>query len=107
MMKNISQMMKQAQQLQGKMSEAQEKVAKIECDGSSGGGMVSVTLGGKYDLKKLKIDKSIMEDGDVEMIEDLIVAAYQDAKKKVEKESEELMKDATGGINIPGLQLPF
>lgn len=100
-------MMKQAQQLQGKMAEAQEKVAKIECEGSSGGGMISLTLGGKHELKNLKIDKSIMEDGDVEMIEDLIVAAYHDAKKKLDKESEDLMKDATGGINIPGLQLPF
>jgi hypothetical protein len=107
MMKNFSQMMKQAQQLQGKMAEAQEKIAQLEAQGASGGGLVNITLGGKIDLKSISIDPSLLKEEDVEMLEDLILAAFHDAKVKIEKEVEEHMKNATGGLNISGLQLPF
>jgi DNA-binding YbaB/EbfC family protein len=107
-MVNIGNMMKQAQQLQKKMAEAQEKLDSIEVEGVSGGGMVKVTATAKGDIKRIKIDDTLMSKEEKEMTEDLIVAAINDAKKKGESASQEEMKSVTGGIPLPpGMKLPF
>jgi nucleoid-associated protein EbfC len=106
-MKNLGAMMKQAQQMQSKMAEMQEQLAAVEMTGSSGGGMVSVTLNGKAEARAVKIDRAAMGD-DNEMLEDLIVAAINDAKAKVDAHAKEKMSELTGGIELPpGMQLPF
>lgn len=105
---NINKLMKQAQEMQQKMSEMQEKLANTEYEGSSGGGMVTVTITGKGTLVKLKVDPSIVDKEDVEMMEDLIVAAFNDAKKKADDSAEDAMSSMTGGLNLPpGFKLPF
>ena len=107
-MKNLGQLMKQAQEMQAKMGELQAKLAEAEVTGQSGGGMVEVTLNGKFDLRRVKIDPSIAKPDDVEMLEDLIVAAFADAKAKAEAQVQEEMKKLTGGLNLPGgFNLPF
>ena len=107
-MKNIGQMMKQAQQMQAKMAEMQEQLANIEVTGSSGGGMVQVTLSGKGDARRMKIDPSLLDPDDVEVLEDLVIAAINDAKAKVEAVMAEKMAEVTGGLQLPpGLSLPF
>lgn len=107
-MKNLGQLMKQAQEMQAKMGELQAKLAEAEVTGQSGGGMVEVTLNGKFDLRRVKIDKSIAKPDDVEVLEDLIVAAFADAKAKAEAQVQEEMKKLTGGLNLPGgFNLPF
>ena len=107
-MTNIGNMMKQAQQLQKKISEAQEKLKSIDVEGSSGGGLVRVIVSAKGDLKKINIDESIIKPQEKEIIEDLILAAINDAKKKAEEVSTEEMKKLTGGIPLPpGFKLPF
>ncbi|HEY0524826.1 MAG TPA: YbaB/EbfC family nucleoid-associated protein [Stellaceae bacterium] len=107
-MKNFGNMMKQAQQMQAKMAEMQAQLENVEMTGQSGGGMVQVTLGGKGDLKKLKIDKSLVDPEEVEVLEDLIVAAFNDAKARVETHVAQEMSKLTGGLNLPpGLKLPF
>jgi len=105
-MLNIQGLMKQAQMMQKKMQEEQEKLAKTEVTGSAGNGLVTIVLNGKSEMKKLSIDKSLATD-DVEMLEDLILVAYNDAHQKVENLAEESMKSATGGVNLGGLKLPF
>ena len=107
-MKNLGQMMKQAQQMQAKMAEMQAQLERVEMTGAAGGGMVQVTVGGKGDLKKLKIDKSLIDPNEVEVLEDLIVAAFNDAKSRVEQHIAQEMAKLTGGLNLPpGLKLPF
>jgi DNA-binding YbaB/EbfC family protein len=107
-MKNLGQMMKQAQQLQAKMGELQAQLASIEVTGSAGGGMVNVVLSGKGDVRKVKIDPSIIDPNEVEVLEDLIVAACNDAKGKVEAQVTERMAELTGGLQLPpGLNLPI
>ncbi|WP_142849270.1 YbaB/EbfC family nucleoid-associated protein [Telmatospirillum sp. J64-1] len=107
-MKNLGQIMKQAQQMQAKMAEMQAKMAELEVTGTSGGGMVSVTLNGKSELRKLKIDPSLVDPNDVEVLEDLIVAAFNDAKTKAETQMQDEMSKLTGGLNLPaGFKLPF
>lgn len=107
-MKNLGQMMKQAQKLQERMGELQEQLAAIELTGASGGGMVQVTLSGKGDVRKLKIDPSLVDPEDVEVLEDLIVAACNDAKAKLETHVAEKMAEVTGGLKLPpGMSLPF
>ena len=107
-MKNLGQMMKQAQEMQTKMQEMQEKLAEIEIGGSSGAGMVTVTLSGKGDLRKLSIDPSLFNSDDSEVVEDLVVAAFADAKSKLEVRVAEEMSKLTGGLNLPpGFTLPF
>lgn len=107
-MKNLSQMMKQAQEMQAKMQEMQARLEEEEITGASGGGMVAVTLNGKGNLRKIKIDPSLVDPDDVEMLEDLIAAAFNDAKTKVEEMMRERMSEITGGLNLPpGMQLPF
>ena len=107
-MVNIGNMMKQAQQLQKKMSEVQEKLNSIEVEGISGGGLVKVIATAKGDIKRIKLDDSLLSKEEKEMTEDLIVAAINDAKQKGESASQEEMKSVTGGMSLPpGMKLPF
>ena len=107
-MKNLGQLMKQAQQMQQKMAEMQAELETIEMTGIAGGGMVQLTLNGKGDMKKLKIDKSVVDPADTEVLEDLIVAAFNDARAKVNTHSEAEMQKLTGGLALPGgMKLPF
>ncbi|HUI35801.1 MAG TPA: YbaB/EbfC family nucleoid-associated protein [Stellaceae bacterium] len=107
-MKNLGQLMKQAQQMQQKMGEIQAQLETVEMTGMAGGGMVQITLNGKGDLKKIKIDKSVLDPSDSEVVEDLIVAAFSDARQKVQAHTEAEMHKLTGGLNLPGgLKLPF
>ena len=106
-MLNIQGIMKQAQMMQKKMEEMQNELAQQEVCGSAGGDMVKVTLNGKFEMKKVQIDKSLVNPDEIDILEDLIVAAHNDAKNKVENMMNEGMKSVTGGMNIPGLKLPF
>ena len=106
-MMNIQGLMKQAQMVQKKMEEAQAKLAEQELTGTSGGGMVKITLNGKFEMKKVEIDKSMLEEEDVSILEDMIAAAYNDAHAKVDASMAEGMKDVTGGLNLGGLKIPF
>jgi DNA-binding YbaB/EbfC family protein len=106
--KNIGQFMKQAQQLQAKMAEMQEKMGNTLVEGSSGGGMVKATVSGKGELKKLKVDPSLVDANEIEILEDLIVAAVNDARSKSEAQMAEEMSKVTGGLQMPGgMKLPF
>lgn len=96
-----------SQMMQKKMEEAQAKLAEQELTGTSGGGMVKITLNGKFEMKKVEIDKSMLEEEDVSILEDMIAAAYNDAHAKVDASMAEGMKDVTGGLNLGGLKLPF
>ena len=91
-MKNIGQLMKQAQQMQQKMGEMQEQLASVEMTGMAGGGMVQVTLNGKGDVKKVKLDKAVVDPEEVEVLEDLLVAAFNDARQKVTAHTEAEMQ---------------
>ena len=107
-MKNLGQMMKQAQEMQGKIQELQERLNQMEISGSAGGGMVQVTLTGKGEMRAIKIDPSLADPEDIEVLEDLVVAAVNDARTKVEQQAAEEMQKLTGGLNLPpGIQLPF
>ena len=107
-MKNISQMLKQAQQMQSKMAEMQEQLADTLVDGVSGAGLVKVILNCKGEMKSIKLDPSLLNPSENEILEDLIIAAYADAKSKSEAKSAEAMKELTGGIELPpGMNLPF
>lgn len=106
-MMNIQSIMKQAQAMQKKMEEEQKKLAEAEFEGSSGGGMVKFTINGKFDAKRVEIDKSLMIENEVDILEDLIVAAFNDAKTKADKVMAESMQNATGGLNLGGMKLPF
>lgn len=108
MFKNINEMMKQAQKFQEKMAEMQEKLAELETKGSAGGGLVSVTLNGKGEAKSASIDKSLLQESEKEVLEDLIVAAINDAKEKIETANQEEMNKLTGGLGLPGgMKFPF
>jgi DNA-binding YbaB/EbfC family protein len=107
-MKNLAGLMKQAQQMQSKMEEMQTKLEALEITGEAGAGLVKVTLNGKSNLRKIKIDPKIIDPADVEMLEDLILAAHNDAKTKIEAASAEEMQKVTGGLQLPpGMKLPF
>ena len=107
-MKNLGQMMKQAQEMQSKLAEMQQRLAESEVTGSAGGGMVQVTLSGKGEMRALKIDPSLVDPKEVQIMEDLIIAATNDARAKVEQQTQEEMQKLTGGLNLPpGLSLPF
>ncbi|MCG8693423.1 MAG: YbaB/EbfC family nucleoid-associated protein [Minwuiales bacterium] len=107
-MKNLGQLMKQAQEMQSKMAEMQERLAAEEIVGAAGGGMVQVTLTGKGEMRKLKIDPSLIDPKDPEVLEDLILAAHNDAKVKAEQLAAEKMSELTGGLQLPpGMKLPF
>ena len=107
-MVNLGNMMKQAQQLQKQISDAQEKLNLIEVEGVSGGGLVKVVSTAKGEIKRIYIDESILKPEEKEVTEDLIVAAINDAKQKAETATQEEMKNVTGGLPIPpGMKLPF
>ncbi len=107
-MVNIGNMMKQAQQLQKKMADAQEKLNSIEVEGVSGGGVVKVIATAKGEIKRINLDESLLKPEDKEITEDLIVAAINDAKQKGEVAAQEEMKSVTGGLPLPpGMKLPF
>jgi hypothetical protein len=110
-MKNLGNMLKQAQQMQTRMAEMQAKLEAMEVEGKSGAGMVTVLLSGKGDLRRVAIDPSLLAADEKEVLEDLLVAAHADAKQKVEATMAEEMQKATAGLNIPGglggLKLPF
>ncbi len=106
-MLNIQGLMKQAQVMQKKIEEAQAKLASTEVSGSAANGLLTITLNGKSEMKKISIDKSLITEGEVDMLEDLLMVAYNDAHSKVESMAEESMKSATGGVNLGGLKLPF
>ena len=106
-MKNLGQMMKQAQQMQQRMAELQKTLEGIEVSGSAGGGMVQVTVSGKGSMRRVRIDSKLVDPADVGMLEDLIVAAANDAKTKLEAQVQEEMQKLTGGLQLPpGLKLP-
>jgi DNA-binding YbaB/EbfC family protein len=107
-MKNLAGLMKQAQQMQSKMEEMQTRLQALEITGEAGAGLVAVTLNGKSELRKIKIDPKIIDPADPEMLEDLILAAHRDAKTKIEAASAEEMQKVTGGLQLPpGMKLPF
>lgn len=102
----LGNLMKQAQAMQENLRKAQEQLASIEVTGSSGGGMVNVTMTCRHDIKRVQIDPSLMQD-EREVLEDLIAAAMNDAVRKVEKTTEEKMAGLTSGLGLPGMNLPF
>lgn len=107
-MKNLGNLMKQAQQMQAKMGEMQAKMGEMEVEGASGGGMVKVIITGKGEARRLKIDPSLVVPDDVEMLEDLIVAAYNDARVKADTMMQSEMSKLTAGLPLPpGMKLPF
>ncbi len=107
-MKNLAAMMKQASQMQSKMAEMQARMEATEIEGSAGAGMVSVTLSGRGDLKRVKLDPKLLDPAESEMVEDLLVAAHADARRKLEAQTAEEMEKVTGGMPLPGgLKLPF
>lgn len=106
MKQNIAQLMQQAQRMQENMQRAQEDLAKVEVTGNAGGGMVSVTLTGRMECRKVRIDPGVLSDP--EMAEDLVAAAFNDAVNKANAESQAKMSAATAGMPIPpGMKLPF
>ncbi|MFT3667925.1 MAG: YbaB/EbfC family nucleoid-associated protein [Pseudoxanthomonas sp.] len=103
---NIAQLMQQAQKMQENLQRAQEELAKLEVTGNAGAGMVSITLTGAKECRKVRIDPSVLSDA--EMLEDLIAAAFNDASNKVDAESKSRMGAATAGMPMPpGMKLPF
>ena len=107
-MKNLGQMMKQAQQMQERMAELQTRLEQVEMIGTAGGGMVQVTVSGKGEVRKVKLDKTLIDPNESEVLEDLIVAACNDAKARVESHMAEEMAKLTGGLKLPpGMKLPF
>jgi len=107
-MKNIAGLMKQASQMQAKMQEMQARLEALEVEGVSGAGLVRVVLSGKGELKRVKLDPKVADPSETEMLEDLLVAAHADAKRKIEAEQSSAMQEVTGGLNLPpGMKLPF
>ena len=107
-MKNLGQMMKQAQQVQAKMAELQARLAEMEVGGQSGGGMVRATLTGKGELRSIKIDPTLAKADEIEVLEDLVVAAVNDARQRADAMVAEEMSKLTGGLQLPpGMKLPF
>jgi len=107
-MKNLGQLMKQAQAMQQKMAEMQAQLEAVEMTGVSGGGLVQLILNGKGDVKRVKIDKAVVDPAETEVLEDLIVAAFNDARAKVNAHAESEMQKLTGGLQLPGgMKLPF
>jgi DNA-binding YbaB/EbfC family protein len=107
-MKDMFGMMKQAKELQSRMQAMQDEIAALTIDGSAGGGLVKVTVNGKSEVKSLSIDPSLVKPEEVEILEDLIVAALGDARAKAEAALADKMREVTGGLALPpGMKLPF
>jgi DNA-binding YbaB/EbfC family protein len=107
-MKDLLGLMSKAKEMQAKMQAMQEELATLEATGQSGGGLVNVTLSGKFDMKSLKIDPSLFKESDIEILEDLVLAAHNDAKAKVEQAMQQKTQELTAGLPLPpGMKLPF
>ena len=107
-MKNLSGLMKQASQMQAKMQEMQARMEAMEVEGTAGAGLVTVTLTGKGDMKRIKVDPKLADPGEMEMLEDLVVAAHTEARRRIEEIMAEEMAKVTGGMQLPGgMKLPF
>ena len=107
-MKNLAGLMKQAGQMQAKMQEMQARLETIEVQGEAGAGLVSVTLSGKGELRRLRVDPKLADPAEMEMLQDLVVAAHADARRKMEAIAAEEMEKVTGGLQLPGgMKLPF
>ena len=107
-MNNFNDMMKKAQEMQKKVQEMQVSLSNLEVEGTSGGGMVKIIMNCKNEVKKIDIDPSIIKNDEKEVMEDLIVAALNDAKSKAEEKSQDEMKKLTGGLGLPpGMKMPF
>ncbi|KAA3634400.1 MAG: YbaB/EbfC family nucleoid-associated protein [Calditrichaeota bacterium] len=104
---NMGNMMKQVQQMQAKMEKIQAELEEMEIEGTAGGGMVKAVVTGKQDLVSITLDPEVVDKDDVEMLQDLIVAAVNQAKEKAAEIQAEHMSAVTGGLNLPGLNLPF
>lgn len=105
---DMMKMMKKAKEMQAKMAQMQEEVAEMEAEGTSGGGLVKVTLSGKGEMKSMSIDPSLIAPDDAEILEDLILAAHNDAKTKVEAAMQEKVQQMSGDLGLPaGMNLPF
>jgi len=100
MNQNLNNLMKEAQKMQERMQEAQQQLTDMAVTGEAGGGMVRIEMNGRHDITKVKINPSLLEEG-VEMIEDLVAAAVNDAVRKVEKASKDKISELTAGLNIP------
>lgn len=107
-MKDLLSLMGKAKEMQAKFQAMQDEIATLEATGQAGGGLVSITLTGKFEMKALKIDPSLIKADEAEILEDLILAAHNDAKSKVEQVMQEKTKALTAGLPIPpGMKLPF
>ena len=107
-MKDLLGLMGKAKEMQAKFQAMQEEIAAVEALGQSGGGLVKVTLSGKFEMRKLEIDPSLFKEDDVEVLEDLVLAAHNDAKIKVEEIMQKKTQELTAGLPIPpGMKLPF
>jgi nucleoid-associated protein EbfC len=105
-MRDLMGMMKQAQELQARIQKVQEELGQLEVEGRAGAGLVQVTLNGKGEVRRLKIDPSLLKPDEAEILEDLIIAGFQDAKGKVEQVMQSKMQEVTGGLPLPpGLKL--
>lgn len=105
-MKDLGSIMKQAQAMQQRMADAQERIAALEVEGTSGGGMVKLVLKGTGELARVELDESLMAPGEGEVVADLMVAAHADAKRKLDEKQADVMREAAGplaGLNIPGM----
>ena len=101
--KGLKDLMNQAKKMQDDLARTQEELANRIVEATSGGGMVKLEINGRYEIKKLKIDPEVINPDDAEMLEDLIIAAFNEARDKIARTSEEEMSKLTGGLNIPGL----
>ena len=107
-MKNLAGLMKQAGQMQAKMQEMQARLETLEVEGEAGAGLVVVTLSGKGDLRRLRVDPKLADPAEMEMLQDLVVAAHADARRKMEATAAAEMEKVTGGLQLPGgMKLPF
>jgi nucleoid-associated protein EbfC len=107
-MRDLMNLMGKAKEMQAKFQAMQEEIAQMEAEGQSGGGAVTVTLSGKMEMKKLHIDPSLFKEDDVEILEDLILAAHNDAKTKMEAAMQKKTQEMTAGLPLPpGMKLPF
>ena len=107
-MTNISQIMKQAKVMQEKMAEVQKKIEEAEVEGSSGGGAVKVIVNGKHKVKKISIDPSLVDKNEIEVLEDLLVAALNDATNKISENMSSQLSNISRGMDLPpGMKLPF
>lgn len=102
-MPDIRKLMKQAQEMQTQMQQMQERLAEEQIDGTSGGGMVVVTMNGRHEVVRIKIDPQVVAPDDVEMLEDLVAAACNDAVSKVQEKMQAGMSKLTGGLGLPGM----